>query len=208
MTMNDEVFALFVDVMGTQAHLANPDMSPQDALRKSREIYEKFHEDLFDVIHRDLPMLASGQELTEPSFVGEFSDSAYIVGEYSDTVAAAGTLLMRRALRHQYALRGGIGYGSFSHETSGVQTTRRAAQVWTTASFLGSAIVTAYQAERCAALGLRIFVHRAAQLQLEAWPSGSFLKIPDSESSEPATHELRLWSSTEAEAGSKAVGLS
>lgn len=168
--MDDSVFALFVDVMGVQRELTRGDVSQPVVERRCREVFERFHGDLFDTINLNFPMMASGGSVEEPSFIAEFSDAAYVVGPRFTTVAAAGLSLMRSALRHRYPLRGGIGIGSFSHETSGVRTIRTG-QVWSTSSFFGSSVVTAYQAERSAALGLRIFVHEAAVESAKADPT-------------------------------------
>jgi len=80
--------------------------------------------------------LAAADSIPLPKFIAEFSDSAYIVGDRFASVAVAGILMMRRALRHKYPLRGGIGVGTFSHETSGVRTGKEQT-VWSTSSFLG-----------------------------------------------------------------------
>jgi hypothetical protein len=67
-------------------------------------------------------LLRDAPSVPQSKFIAEFSDSAYIVGDRFAAVAAAGIMLMRRALRHEYPLRGGIGAGTFSHQTSGVRT--------------------------------------------------------------------------------------
>jgi len=139
----------------------------------------------------------------EPKFVAEFSDSAYIVGERFASVAAVGLLLLRRALRHEYPLRGGIGVGTFSHETSGVRTNRET-QVWSTSSFLGSAVVTAYQAERSNAAGLRVFIHPSVlRRNTEPLLKTYATELPEDERSAASTHELRFWQAAEAPAAAQ-----
>jgi hypothetical protein len=198
MTMpNQRDFALFVDVMGVQRELTRADAPSDVIIRKCRETFEQFHQDLFDIINMSFPMMSARGRIAEPSFVAEFSDAAYIVAPSFATVAAAGILLMRKALRHRYPLRGGLGSGNFSHETSGVRTTRLG-QVWSTSSFFGSAVVTAYQAERTAALGLRVFVHTSASDAAANDPMA--LALAEGEATESSTHELRLWRDMEVEA--------
>jgi len=201
--MTRSAFALFVDVMGTQHDLA-PTSDRRAALssfERSRDRLEAFHQDLSDTIGQQMPILLSGRaNVPQPSFVAEFSDSAYIVGEQFGSVAIPGLSLMRRALRHKYPLRGGIGVGSFSHETSGVRTIREG-QVWTTSSFFGGAIVTAYQAERSKAPGLRILVHPLVlRRNTEAFLKAYTIPLLENENSEASTHELRIWRANEAAA--------
>lgn len=192
--MADTVFALFVDIMGVQQSLTRTDIPTDAAVRHCRDTFEQFHRDLADTISMTFAVPAERGGMVAPTFVAAFSDAAYVVGATFETVAAAGVMLMRRALRHSYPLRGGIGMGTFSHETSGVTT--REGQVWSTSSFFGSAVVTAYRAERSDALGLRVFVHEvaadAATSSIVAMP------LRDAEPA-PATHELRLWRVIETE---------
>ena len=71
---------------------------------------------------------------------------------------------MRKALRHEYPLRGGIGFGSFEHQTSG-SSVQGDGQIWSAASFWGGAIVSAFQAECGVARGLRVLIHPDAMNQ-------------------------------------------
>src|SRR5258707_363241 len=125
--MSRSAFAAFVDVMGVQHDLV-PTKDRRSAFtnfERCRDRLENFHQDLDNTIARALPLLlANLPSVPEPRFVAEFSDSAYIIGDRFASVAIPALLLMRRALRHEYPLRGGIGVGSFSHETSGVRTSR------------------------------------------------------------------------------------
>lgn len=199
--MKHSTFALFVDVMGVQKDLlpTNDRKSAEDAFLRCRERLESFHQDLSEILSRELPLLMMNDAgLPPPSFIAEFSDAAYIVGERFGSVAIPALFLMRRALRHEYPLRGGIGVGSFSHENSGVRTDREQ-QVWTTSSFLGGAVVTAYQAERSNVPGLRIFVHPTVlQRNTEGFLKPYTVSLPESEKSADSTHELRFWRATEA----------
>jgi hypothetical protein len=200
------MFALFVDVMGVQQALVGSGSGREAAAAfgRCRERLEDFHRDLADTIGRDLPLLLAGlPTIPEPSFLAEFSDSAYVVSERFGSVAAAALLLMRRALRHEYPLRGGIGVGTFSHETSGVRTNREG-QVWSTSSFLGSAVVTAYQAEHSLTPGLRVFIHpsvlrRNTEPLLQAYAT----PLPMEERSPCSSHELRFWRAAEAAAAAE-----
>jgi|GEM_PF-3937318 len=197
----EQRFALFIDVMGVQQLTS---VSPEDVEAKfaaCQEHLADFHSDLASTIERDQLLISLVEPPVSPlSFVAEFSDAAYLVSRSFATVAASGIMMMRRALRHRYPLRGGIGFGSFSHETSGV----RAASdnlVWSTSSFLGEAVVTAYQGERCRTPGLRIFVHDAAmQRTYEPLLSTYTMPLPADEVTEECKHELRLWISIEAAA--------
>jgi hypothetical protein len=105
--------------------------------------------------------------------------------------------MMRSALRHEYPLRGGIGYGTFHHEMSGVRTASEG-QVWSTSSFLGGATVAAYQAERSPTPGLRIFIHPSV-------PETELFEVltvrASKEEANPGSFgELRLWRSEEVKA--------
>lgn len=199
--MTQSAFALFIDVMGVQQELVpgEKDRKISRRFKRCRERLEVFHSDLSDIIGQNLPMLLLVQRtVPQPSFVAEFSDSAYIVGERFTSVALAAFMLMRRALRHEYPLRGGIGVGSFSHETSGVRTGREPQQTWSTSSFLGGAVVTAYQAERSVARGLRILIHPLV-MRRNTEPRLKVYTVPLSqeEISAGSSHELRLWRATE-----------
>jgi hypothetical protein len=196
--MEDE-FALFVDVMGVQRDLVEVNNSgASSGFTRCQEKLRSFRGDLERVVGSQLELLSMADpSVAEPSFVAEFSDSAYIVGKQFASVAIAGVSLMRSALRHEYPLRGGIGIGSFSHEQSGVRTIR-GGQVWTTNSFFGGAVVRAYQAERCSVPGLRIFIHPLV-MQNNAEPSLQTYATPLLEEGSPegVSHELRIWRSEE-----------
>jgi len=196
-------FALFVDVMGLQH-----DLAPANSRRRAsagfdlcRERLETFHRDLDDVVRRDMAILPVN--VPQPHFVAEFSDSAYIVGVRFASVAIPALHLMRKALRHKYPLRGGIGAGSFSHETSGVRTLREQ-QVWTTSSFLGGAIVTAYQAERSSTPGLRVLVHpQVMRRNAEPFLNVFTVCLREDENNVASSHELRLWRANEVAAAAR-----
>lgn len=196
--MADKGFALFIDVMGIQQKLMHgaSRKDNEHLFKQCREHLEAFHRDLTNVLE-SLEMLLIPASIPPPFFVAEFSDSAYVVSSKFGSVAIAGTLLMRRALRHQYPLRGGIGVGSFFHEASGVRTMTDK-QTWSTSSFLGSAIVTAYQAERSTIPGLRIFIHpqvlrRNTESLIKVYPQ----PLLKNEVTETASHELRFWNASE-----------
>ncbi len=198
--MTKSAFALFIDVMGVQQELVpgEKDRKVSRRFKRCRERLEVFHRDLSNTVGQGLPTLLWMQRtVPQPSFVAEFSDSAYIVGERFTSVAVAAFMLMRKALRHEYPLRGGIGVGSFSHETSGVRTGREP-QTWSTSSFLGGAVVTAYQAERSVAPGLRILIHPLV-MRRNTEPRLKVYTVPLSqeEISAGSSHELRLWRAAE-----------
>jgi hypothetical protein len=199
--MPPSVFALFVDVMGVQQDLLSTGADATGRFDRCRERLEDFRRDLFVLINQQLPMLLLRSDVPEPHFVAEFSDSAYIVGDRLASVAVPAIYLMRQALRHRYPLRGGMGFGTFSHESSGVRANQDR-QVWTTSSFLGGAIVTAYQAERTTTPGLRIFVHPtvAEASKSERYWENFAIPLPDAEANTDSTHELRVWLDIEADA--------
>jgi hypothetical protein len=109
--MTESVFALFVDVMGVQHDLVSTssDSEASVGFARCRDRLEYFHGDLAYTIGQELPLLLMNEGISQPDFVAEFSDSAYIVGKQFASVAITALLLMRRALRHEYPLRGGIG---------------------------------------------------------------------------------------------------
>jgi hypothetical protein len=193
-------FALFIDVMGVQqALVGGRPRSSESRIRfeRCRAHLVRFHDDLAGALEQVGIVSMSVDSMQAPRFVAEFSDSAYIVDDHLAPVALAGILMMRRALRHQYPLRGGIGAGTFSHETSGVRTGRDQT-IWSTSSFLGGAIVTAYQAESSTVPGMRIFLHKIVMLR----NTEPFLKpysLPLGTEGDAVTgHELRFWKADEA----------
>jgi hypothetical protein len=133
----DKWFALFVDVMGIQQYFAakTGTLDARQSFAECRERLEQFHNDLATTMDNSL-LLLYRLSINQPGFVAEFSDSAYIVSDRFVSLAMAASALMRKAIRHEYPLRGGIGAGSFSHEVSGVRTGREN-QIWTTSSFFG-----------------------------------------------------------------------
>jgi len=200
-TVRPATFALFLDVMGVQQQLSAAGSEEGNArgLAACRDSFDRFHRDVHEAVGREIDRLASGGNVGMPSFVAEFSDSAYIVADDVSTLLATAVIMMRRSLEHKYPLRGGLGFGSFMHETSG-SSTRGDGQVWSSSSFFGGAIVTAYQAERCKARGLRVFVHPAVCHHVSSYPKwrDAILAMPYSEATDSATHEVRIWSSQEA----------
>lgn len=197
-------FALFIDVMGIKQLLEPARPNTEERFSSCQELLEDFHTDLAQTIEqsrwfrmgKESPNSQPAMPLT---FVAEFSDSAYFVSQSFATVATAGITMIRKATRHKYPLRGGLGAGTFSHETSGVRTGRDDL-IWSTSSFLGGAAVTAYQAERCSTLGLRIFVHeRAIQHTAKPIITSFTAELTPEESADNCTHELRLWRAEEVE---------
>jgi hypothetical protein len=194
-------FALFLDVMGVQDKLGRSESEPTHDLfmKECREMFELFHRDVDETLGREMDLLTASGELTLPQFIAEFSDSVYVVADDLGTLICTAVIMMRKALRHEYALRGGVGFGSFSHETSG-SSMRRNGQIWSTSSFFGSAIVSAYQAERSKPLGLRVLLHPTvtAQLRGDDDLAAAAAELPDNETSVSAMDEVRIWSSNEA----------
>src|SRR5205085_3675123 len=88
---------------------------------------------------------------------------------------------------------------SFSHENSGANA-RGDGQIWSTSSFFGSAIVTAYQAERTDALGLRVFVHPTVlnRSGVNETLNAAVTALPPNEVTDVASHEVRIWTAGEA----------
>lgn len=201
----EQRFTLFIDVMGVQQQL-DPTRAGDVEARfiACQERLADFHSDLTSTIEREQLLLAHMEPSVSPlSFVAEFSDAAYLVSQSFASVAAAGITMMRKALRHRYPLRGGLGFGSFSHETSGVRAGSDNL-VWGTSSFLGGAVVTAYQAERCRNLGLRVFVHETVMHRAdEPLLSTYTMPLPAEEVLDGCTHELRLWAPLDAVAAHK-----
>jgi len=198
-------FALFVDVMGIQQQLDPvPTADAEARFNACQERLADFHQDLASTIDQDQLLLTRTVPLASPlSFVAEFSDAAYLVSNGFAAVASAGIVMMRKAIRHGYPLRGGLGVGTFSHETSGVRTGRDGL-VWGTSSFLGGAVVTAYQAERCSTPGLRIFVREGVMRRnTEPLLKPYTVSLLPEEAVDNCTHELRLWSAAEAGAAQK-----
>lgn len=187
-------YALFVDVMGVQEKLAGGDEETRNTgFYSAIEMLGQFHRDLNSVVNMSVSLILAEEFDTPISFVAEFSDSAYIVSKEFTPIAVAGIALFQKAIRHNYPIRGGVGYGKFFHQMSGVKA-HFGNQTWSTSAFLGDSIVTAYRAERNAAPGMRVFIHPSVPL-----PQGTAYVTPleEQESNENANSELRLWDSTE-----------
>ncbi|MGB9103233.1 MAG: hypothetical protein WCC59_00620 [Terriglobales bacterium] len=199
--MATTAFALFVDVMGVQRELLPAATAAEARARfqACRERLEHFRRDLASTIVA-LDTFLMPAAVPPPTFIAEFSDSAYIIGPKFASVAIPAIWLMRRALRHEYPLRGGIGFGTFLHEASGARFFGTG-QVWSTSSFLGGAVVTSYLAERSTAMGLRVFVHRDAMQQAQELFLESYsTDLLSDEVDAVSTHELRLFDSNESAA--------
>ena len=178
-------FALFVDVLGTQNATLDHDVA------SCRKMLRDFHYDL------DVGVGWTSSLAGSPTFVAEFSDSAYVVADKFEIVAEVALWLMRHALAKEYPLRGGIGVGGFWHEMSGASM-RGEGLTWSTSSFMGRAVVTAYQAERSRAPGLRVFVHPDVMLRnTEPFLKAYTVRLPREEQDDQANCELRYWAADE-----------
>jgi len=194
-------FGLFVDVMGVQQDFLLTDEHDEALTRfnSCRERLKGFHTDLESTIAQELWRSDGGSKgAVGPVFVAEFSDSAYVVSEHFASVASIGASLMRKALRHEYPLRGGIGVGTFAHETSGARVLQNG-QIWSTSSFLGGAIVSAYHAEQNGAPGMRVFIHpQVMATSADERLTEYAIPLGETESNDKANSELRFWSAVEA----------
>src|ERR1041385_7509268 len=213
--MDRQVYALFVDIMGVQERQLRDEAEGALTAAVMPPDLGVFHNDIARVTENELIQLARrasynwqnrpgdeleafiGSLLNWPArFIAEFSDAAFIVFNTFAAAAATGVLLMRSAAWLGYPLRGGIGYGSFIHDTSGVKSSHEG-QVWSTNSFSGTAVVTAYQAERSTALGMRLFLHSRVSAELIGPLMPSTIPLHDSEQDSTSNRELRLWSAAE-----------
>lgn len=195
-----QYYVLFVDIMGAGDAFDHP--SSPSLSHKWDLVLHFFSADLDGLISNGLGGAMSFFHLPSsfnrmPVFIGQFSDCAFLVFERFAPAAVAGALLMRCALVRRYPLRAGIGYGTFAHSGTTLVAQPRAL-TWSTASFHGSGVVRAYRAERCAACGLRVFVHPSAvQRKREPKLRRLIRRLDSPESSDTATHEVDFCGSDE-----------
>lgn len=86
-----------------------------------------------------------------------FSDSAFIAFEHLIDAASLAVDLARSMLSQKIPIRIGIAFGSFAALRFRSDVTAEGGDH--ASEFLGTAVVRAYQAERCGIKGLRIFLH-------------------------------------------------
>lgn len=102
-------------------------------------------------------------------FRASFSDCAYLIYDDASGISLAASIAMR-LFNGCVPVRGGIGYGNFGlGRTIHVSDDQGSS---TEASFFGSALVRAQEAERCGLKGLRVFVHSSAAPSLMALHKG------------------------------------
>lgn len=181
------VFCAFLDVMGVQNKLT-PVAKDSHAVRRFNECHQ-----ILCKFHRDIQSTA-----TDLSFVAEFSDSVYFVSDRLVTVAKVSIMMIRLSLINGYPLRGGIGCGTFSHEFTGVSA-YPGKTIWSNCSFMGGAIVSAYQASDLNNTpGLRVLVHPAVMRRnTEAYLKTLTVPLEPEQQSETASHELRCFGPSE-----------
>jgi hypothetical protein len=171
-----QVYVLFIDMMGFAAGIEMLDQTeladladdmvdadawvrPHPSLVLSR--YMAFHQYLKTSV---------GDARSDIDAVIEFSDSAYIV--LRDNYLPAEYLAM--GMMYHFLLAGvpsriGIGRGTFSR-LSFATAAHPTGTLVASAPFMGTAVINAYRAERCASKGFRIFVHPSAALPTEDAP--------------------------------------
>jgi hypothetical protein len=196
-------FVLFLDVMGVSSALL-PETDDIAQAQANQVVWGDrlyfFRTNLHGVVNRRLPAIpwrGGVWRCERPLFVAEFSDCAYLVFEHFPDAAFCGGLLMRCAYTRGVPMRAGLAAGAFLHQWSGV-TAAPGEPTWSTASFLGSGAVLAYQAERSPAKGFRILIHPSVlACQNERHLDKLAIRLPAAEVSPHATHEVPIVGPTE-----------
>ena len=111
----------------------------------------------FSTFHSSLKSAISLAEMQHPLTAITFSDSVFVATSYLFQASNFAVNLARSMLSYKVPVRMGIAFGSFAalrfrSEVSG-DGGDHAAQ------FLGTAVVRAYQAEKCCIKGMRILLH-------------------------------------------------
>jgi len=150
------VYAVFLDILGTTRFFTslpdNYDFEQENRpLISSYNLARKtFHQGISSATR-----IASGGLV----FRASFSDCAYLIYEEPDSLLMAIHVAMT-IFNGSVPVRGGVGKGNFGldHTIHIADSTSSS----TEASFYGSSIVRAHQAERCGLKGFRVFVHSSA----------------------------------------------
>jgi hypothetical protein len=128
-------------------------MSVEDILRRSQNPLTH----AFWSFHHSLDAVIGLAEMSHAVTAIAFSDSVFIATDYLCQATEIAANLARYLLPQKVPVRMGIAFGSFAavHFDSRVSSEggRHAAQ------FLGTAVVRAYEAEKCGIKGVRILLH-------------------------------------------------
>jgi len=122
----------------------------------------------------------------------EFLDSAYIV--LNDNHLPAENLA--RGMMHELLLAGvpsriGIGKRTFLRMSFSTST-HPTGTIFATAPFMGTGVINAYRAERCASRGFRIFVHPSAIAANSERAPWVYLRLADAECSASCSRQLNV----------------
>jgi hypothetical protein len=195
---DDDVYALFIDVMGFADSVAR--LTPEQhhrvvtILASDGELTPDLPRPVLELVgsyrffHTSLAMSISEDE--DIRAILTFSDSAFVVATSFARVESTAWSMMRSCFAKYIPLRLGIGRGTFarltfSHSSHPFGTL--AAHV----PFLGSSIVNAHRAERSeSASGFRILVHPSAQQAIV--PGTLVMNLSKAEQSESCAQEIRF----------------
>jgi len=192
------VYVLFVDLMGFADGIATlsqdeleelaDDLIDADRLMPKHPLkvlsrYSAFHRFVNSSV---------GDSRDDVKTVIEFSDSAFIV--LNDNHLPAEHLAM--AMMHELMLAGvpsriGIGKGTFSRMSFATEM-HPTGTLFARAPFMGTGIINAYRAERCASKGFRIFVHPSAIAEPTEEAPWVYLPVADAGCSDTCSRELNF----------------
>lgn len=163
-------FAAFFDILGTSAYFTS--LSDDHDFTKDGP-YTGYNYARSE-FHRAIEAATSISK-TGFRFRASFSDCAYLVFDDPRGVLLAARVVMSW-LYSVAPVRGGIGKGNF-----GLGRTLHSSDPYTSsseASFFGSALVRAHEAEACGLKGFRVFVHSSATSELLV-PQGNMIVYPE-----------------------------
>jgi hypothetical protein len=167
---------VFADMLGfaalTEANPINPRMlNAHSRLPHSFEALDEMisHRnpltDSFSHFHTSLKWAIMTAEMKHPLTAITFSDSVFIATNYLFEAASIAVTLARAMLSYKVPVRMGMAFGSFAalrfRSDVSADSGDHAAQ------FLGTAVVRAYQAEKCGIKGMRILLHPSVESLLD-----------------------------------------
>lgn len=205
---------VFVDMLGFAALTEKWALEPRRLVEGSRsfsfgvpdEVLTSANEltNAFVSFHNSIEVAITFARMARPLTAVTFSDSVFIATAYPSDATGLAVELVRKALSRALPLRIGIALGSFAAIRFRSDITTDGGDH--AALFLGTAVVRAYQAEKCGIKGIRILLHpsveplfvRSASNPHSATVTGdwhSVLRCTEDECSNPAgvQYELDYW---------------
>jgi hypothetical protein len=196
---------VFVDLLGFAALTEKWSVDAKGLLEGSRSLSFSVADEVlrsgneltraFSSFHSSVELAVTFARMQRPLTAITFSDSVFIATAHPSEATSLAVELVRSAISQDLPVRVGIALGSFAAIRFRSDITPDGGDH--AALFLGTAVVRAYQAERCGIKGIRILLHPSVE--------PLFLGGPGNASSAPAAGgSERLLRCAEAECGNQA----